>query len=98
MTQSPTPSNTALGYTIFDGTAGLTAPILGLNAVLDPADWVAVSFSVSETDSTCGPGRWSLTQLWLPLSQVADGAAIVSVRVQLFTADVSAAHGDKTEH
>ena len=99
--QSPSPSGSITGPTFFDGTAVLSYGIgegAGAVGALNVSTWTAVAFAVNETDPGCGPGRWSLTQLWLPLSQVADGAAIVSVRVQLFTADVSAAHGDKTEH
>ena len=55
--------------------------------MLDGDVWAAIAFAVNESDSTCGPGRYSLTQLLLPLSQVA--TPVVNIQVQLFGADVS---------
>lgn len=73
---------------MFDGTSALqSAPRADAAAVIHAASWAAVAFAISENDPTCGPGRWSLTQLWLPLSQVSNET--VDIQVQMFTADVS---------
>jgi hypothetical protein len=76
----------------FDGTSQLGAPILtgaGNMSVLGVATWVAVSFMVNETDPSCGRGRWSLTQLQVPLSQVANATA--NIQLQLYMVNVSVA-------
>jgi hypothetical protein len=68
-----------------------------VTALIDPANFsvlggeatslFAVSFAVNETDSACGPGRWSLSLLQLPLSQVANATA--NIQLQLYTVNVS---------
>lgn len=84
-----TPSSSFTGPTVLDGTAGLTAAVLpGVSSDISTVKSAAVAFSVIENDSSCGPGRYySLTQLWLPLSQVS--TAVVDIRLELFTTDVS---------
>ena len=92
--QSPTPSVSLTGPTFIDGTGALGYAIIGGAAsAINGSRWAAISFAVNESDAGCGPGRWSLTQLWAPLSQVAGGAASVVIQVQLFTADVSSRGG-----
>jgi len=91
LTQTPTPSQTStpLGAVFFDGTASQTAPFNTANATVINSSWMfAVSFTVSEADPACGPGRYSLSQVWLALSQ-GNGGASVNVQVQVFRADVS---------
>ena len=99
-TPTPTPSQTStpLGAVFFDGTASQTAPIFSYaNATVINSSWIfAVSFTVSEADPTCGPGRYSLTQVWLALSQ-GNGGASVNVQVQVFRADVSGDAGGRMQ-
>ena len=86
-TQSPTPSNSYTGPTLFDGTSTLGFGVLtGSWRVLNDTKLAAITFSMNESDTACGPGRWLLTQLWIPLSQVS--TAIVDIRIQLFTINV----------
>jgi hypothetical protein len=101
-TQGPTPtqattlsqtssiSQTPTGPCMFDGTTSLTASIAmgaGSFDTLNNTSQVAISFSVSESDSTCGPGLYSLTQVQLALSVAS--AASVTFQVKVFTTDVS---------
>ena len=84
-----TPSASALGSLLFDGTAAqtLSAVAPASYSELGASNWSAVSFAVNESDPSCGPGRWSLTGLVLAVSQAS--AAVTAVQVQIFVADVS---------
>lgn len=85
--QTQSPSASPAGPTVVDGTAALSfPPRTAESSDLSPLTWGAVSFSVNESDPTCGPGRWSLTQLSIPLSQVT--VSVVDIQVQLYTANV----------
>lgn len=88
VTQSPSPSY--LGAVFIDGTSVLGLPILSgaANATtIDAGVQMAVSFVVVEDDPTCGPGRYTITNMALALSQVA--TPVVSLTVQMFGIDVS---------
>ena len=96
-TATRTPSATAVWSTLFDGTSQLAYTVLtdpASTTVVNSTVFAAVSFVVAETDSTCGPGSWSITQVVLPLSQVPGGSGAVTLTVQLFQANVrTRAHG-----
>lgn len=85
-----TPSASPAWSTLFDGTGALGYPPLAVSApAINQTYSAAISFRVNETDALCGPGSWSLTKLWVPLSQTAGGATTVTVYVLLYTANVS---------
>ena len=85
--QTQSPSASPAGPTVLDGTSALSfPPRTAESSALSPLTWGVVSFSVNESDPTCGPGRWSLTQLTLPLSQVT--VPVVNIQVQLYTSNV----------
>jgi hypothetical protein len=69
-TITQTPSTTGFPVqSILDNTQALSAAILGSDdRVLSPASWRAVSFSLSESDTACGPGQYVIQSLSLPLS------------------------------
>ena len=73
-----------------DGTFGLTLPILlgtaNMSQISSTA-LMAISFRVNESDASCGPGRYSISQVAIAASQVS--TAVVSITVQLFGANVS---------
>jgi hypothetical protein len=74
---------------VFDGTSSLSAAVLpgpGDAATLSATSWMAVSFTALESDTTCGPGRYSMTVLDLALSQQVEASADLQIR--LYTANV----------
>jgi hypothetical protein len=77
---------------LFDGTSFLSYALTSASTPLDAANWAAVSFQVAENDPTCGPGRYSLTQLSVALGSLS-GAASVSIQVQLYSTDVRCGGG-----
>jgi len=90
VSQTQSPSQTPIGGNIWDGTAGQSYAVLNalVNAsTLSTSTWGAIAFAMNETDLTCGPGQYSLTQLTLALSQVS--TATLNVQLQLYTANVS---------
>lgn len=92
LTRSATRSQTASapGYNMVDSTGDLSATVVtDAPVAVSPGTLYAVTFTVPETDSSCGPGAYVLTGLDLALSRVS--AASVQLRLQLYT--VNAATG-----
>ena len=71
------------------GAAVLSGP--GNSVTMSAALLFAVSFSVRESDPTCGPGRYSLTQLVLAVSRSSPNVTRADFFVQLQTADFTTA-------
>jgi len=46
-----------------------------------------MSFAVNESDTTCGPGRWSLSELMVSFMQAQNGNATCNVVVHLYSVD-----------
>jgi len=90
VTQTASRTSTPIGSVMFDGTQSRSASVF-----TGPSDCVslssstikfAVSFQILETDSSCGPGQYSLTEMSLALAQSASVTS-ASFFVQLFTTD-----------
>jgi hypothetical protein len=87
LTQTPTQTTSLLGPAFFDGTADASAPVDAVSfSAVDSQAVIAVSFTLNESDAGCGPGRWSLTQLVLPLSRVTD--PVVDLQLRIFAVNV----------
>jgi hypothetical protein len=73
VSMTPTPSASLTSLLLFDGTeersAALPAPGTALT-ILSSTSFYAIAFTMSEIDTSCGPGLYSLSFALLALSQV----------------------------
>ena len=87
-----TRSSSSGGLTVFDGTQSLGASVLtGASDCLAMNSSVTygVSFTVVESDLSCGPGRYSLTQLSLAVSNASASVLQSGFLVQLYSMNAS---------
>lgn len=80
--------------TLFDGTLAKSYAIYnasGLSTALSPTALSAIGFCVNENASSCGPGRYTLSQLTLSLASAGDSVLGIQVRLNYLSQDVSEA-------